>query len=199
MAKNIVVSFQGQESSFAFKPVERAKLYGKKQRVVLDQSGNPCTKASLLEDGSLLLKSGMTGQGYFLSDGKSLKLSDLKGYSVDGKELDKVPSTLDVAQELQGPVSASEILDTKTQTVYTLEPEQLADALKGELENGSIYRFNFNYREDYSAEVGFLFENSEGFFALIGEPIEHNWLSLEVAPIFDFSDDNEDDLDFEMM
>lgn len=199
MAKNIVVSFEGKVSSFAFKPIERAKLYGKKQRIVLDQNGNPCSRASLIEDGSLLLKSGMTGQGYFLSNGKSLKLSELKGYSVDGKELEKVPSTLDVAQELQGPISASEILDTMIQTVYLLEAEQIDESLKRELSKGNIYSFNFNYREDYSLEVGFIFENSEGYFVLVGEPIEHNWLSLEVAPIFDFSDENEDDLDFEMM
>jgi hypothetical protein len=199
MAKNIILDFKGESSSFSFKPVDRSKLYGKKQRIVLDQNDNPCSRASLLEDGSLLLKSGMTGQGYFLSDGRSLKLSDLKGYSSDGRELTKVPSTLDVAQEVEGPIDPSEILDTKTQSLYTLKPENLSMAFKDDLKKGNIYKFKFNYREDYSAEVGFIFENDEGYFALIGEPILHNWLSLDVAPVFDFTDDIEDELDFEMM
>jgi hypothetical protein len=36
---------------------------------LLDKKANPCSKASLLEDGSLLLKCRMTVQGYFLDDG----------------------------------------------------------------------------------------------------------------------------------
>ena len=66
MAKNIIVSLDGEESSFGFKAVDRASLYGKRRRIALDKDGNPCTRGSLLEDGSLLLKSGMSGQGYFL-------------------------------------------------------------------------------------------------------------------------------------
>jgi hypothetical protein len=84
MAKNIIVSLDGEESSFGFKAVDRSSLYGKRRRIALDKDGNPCTRGSLLEDGSLLLKSGMSGQGYFLDDGTFLKQSDLEGFDING-------------------------------------------------------------------------------------------------------------------
>lgn len=72
MARVISVGLEGVESSFGFKVVDRAALYGRRRRVALDRDGQTCSRASLLEDGSLLLRSGMTGQGYFLPDGTFL-------------------------------------------------------------------------------------------------------------------------------
>jgi hypothetical protein len=63
MAKNIIVSLDGEESSFGFKAVDRASLYGKRRRIALDKDGNPCTRGSLLEDGSLLLSKGVVEFG----------------------------------------------------------------------------------------------------------------------------------------
>ena len=40
MAKNIIVSLDGEESSFGFKAVDRASLYGKRRRIALDKDGN---------------------------------------------------------------------------------------------------------------------------------------------------------------
>ena len=64
MARVIAVSLEGVESTFGFASVDRSALYGRRRRVPLDEHGNACTRASILDDGSLLLRSGMTGQGY---------------------------------------------------------------------------------------------------------------------------------------
>ena len=200
MAKNIVLSLQGVESSFSFKPIDRAQLYGKKKRLNLDKDGNPCSRGSLLGDGSLLLKSGMTGQGYFLEDGTFLKQADLEGFKLDGTSLEKVPSTLDVAQNLIGPVNPSEVLDLKIKTIYGLNEENLGSKLKESLSKGDIYSFTFNYREDYLAEKGFILNNENGYFVLIGNPVQHNWLSLDVTPvILDQEIEDSDEIDFEML
>jgi hypothetical protein len=125
MAKNIRVFLDGEESSFAFKAVDRASLYGKRRRIALDKEGNPCSKASLLEDGSLLLKSGMTAQGYFLEDGTFLKQSDLEGFDINWNPLTKTPSTLGEVQKLEGPVNPNDVLDLRVKTVYSLDPVAL--------------------------------------------------------------------------
>jgi hypothetical protein len=200
VARTISVALAGKESSFAFKAVERSALYGKRRRVALDANGQPCGRASLLEDGSLILKSGMTGQGYFLDDGSFMKQTDLEGFDVGGTPLVKVPSTLGVAQELVGPVDPSVVLDLRVATIYALEPESLDTGLKESLEKGNIYQFAFNFREDYQAETGILLANENGMFALIGEPVTYQWSVLNiVSELPSVDEDTDDDLDFEML
>ncbi len=67
MAKTINISYKGESAAFAYKPIDRAVLYGKRRRVAFDEAGNECAKASLLADGSLLIRSGMTAPVVFVS------------------------------------------------------------------------------------------------------------------------------------
>lgn len=199
MARSLVLSLDGEETSFSFKPLDRADIYGKRKRVALDRDGQPCSRASLLDDGSLLLKSGMTAQGYFTSDGKSHKLADLEAFDADGKPAAKSPSTLGIAQQLEGPLDPSAVLDLRANTIYYLEPEQIGANLAAKLQAGEVYGFSFNYREDYRAESGVVLWNENGYFALIGEPVNYEWASLAVvAELPPVDTDSEDELDFEM-
>ena len=83
MAKTINVVLGGEKAIFTFKPVDRSALYGRRRRVAFDTDGNECSRASLLADGSLLLQSGMTAQGYFLSDGTWVPQSELTAQTID--------------------------------------------------------------------------------------------------------------------
>lgn len=198
MAKPLCVERDGATAAFSLKPVDRAKIYGKRRRVAMDEQGNPCSRASLLVDGSLLLKSGMTGQGYFLPDGQFVKQSELEGLDDDGTPLQKVPSTLGVAQALEGPIDPSEVLDLRVQTIYELQPEDADSSLVKQLTAGHIFRCAFNYRDDYRAETAVLVANDNGFFALVGQPVTFQWSALATVtdlPAVDLDDD--DDLDFE--
>lgn len=198
LAKDIVVSLGGKESTFAYKAVDRSSLYGKRRRVLLDESGEACSRASLLEDGSLLIKSGMTAQGYFLSDGRSYKQSELEGFDLSGKPLQKSPSTLGVSQELRE-VSAEDALNLSQQSVYALEPNQLDESLKKSLDDGKVFSFVFNYREDYQAETALLVSNENGYFAIIGQPLDYEWVGFKsVVDLPPESSDSDEDLDFEM-
>ena len=199
MARNLSVELHGVESSFEFKSVDRAALYGKRRRIALDANGQPCGRASILDDGSMLLKSGMTGQGYFLADGSFLKQSELEGFDVTGKPLEKVPSTLGVVQELIGPIDPTRVLDMRVTTIYVLISESIDEALSASLDRGDIYEFAFNFREDYQGETGLLLRNKSDTFALIGLPVSYEWSELNIVlelPAID--EDTDDDLDFEM-
>ena len=62
------------------------------------------------------------------------------------------------------------------------------------------YWITFNYREDYHAETAFLMSNENGVFALIGDPVDYNWLSLNVVPVINDTEiDDSEELDFEML
>lgn len=198
MAKEIVVTLGGKQSSFSYRPVDRASLYGKRKRVLLDQNGEACTRASLLEDGSLLIKSGMTAQGYYLPDGRSYKLAELEGFDLSGKPIEKVPSTLGVPQELKE-VTPEEALNISQQSIYVLESTELDEDLKKALDEGKVFSFVFNYREDYVPSTALLVSNENGYFAIIGTPVEYEWVTFQaVVDLPQESEDSDEELDFEM-
>ena len=199
MAKTINVALNGEKAVFGFKPIDRSALYGRRRRVAFDTEGNECSRASLLSDGSLLLQSGMTAQGYFLGDGTWIPQSELTAQTIDGKEAILLPSTVGVEVELKE-ISASEALSITFSNTYALEAEEISPKIKEALEAGKIFSFDFNFKDDYNMETGVLVANDAGFFALIGDKVVHHFCKLEnIATIADESTDNSsDDLDFEM-
>ncbi len=203
MARQIVVARpNGSPCTFDLSKVERSRLYGRRMRVALDPEGQPCVRAALTEDGSLMIKSGMTSQGYFDEDGLWYPSRELVGLDAEGRPLEKVDSTLGVEQALEGPVPVERVLDLRVSSVYALSPVDVDEALVEELRGGAIFEFRFNYRADYQAETALLLASADGdLFALVGRPTEPAWNDpQEVVPAFVGLDEEEDDddLDFEM-
>lgn len=198
MARPIMVSREGVVSSFQLDRVERRSLYGIRRRVPVDASGEPCSRAALTDDGTVLLRSGMTAQGWFLADGRQVESDAIGAQDDDGQPLELVPSTLGEPQELEGPVEATEVLDLAVSSIYRLEPENLDPRLELDLKAGELWRFRFNYRPDYRCETAFLLANEEGFFALVGVPCPPRFLSFAAPPPPD-EDDDAEELDFEML
>lgn len=198
MAKTINVALNGEKAVFSFRPIDRSALYGRRRRVAFDTEGNECSKASLLSDGSLLLQSGMTAQGYFLKDGTWVPQSDLSAISLDGKPLELHSSTVGVEVELSE-VSPQEALSISFSNTYLLEAEEFSSKLKEALDSGKIFSFPFNVRDDYNVETGILIGNESGYFALIGNKVEYEECTLSnLASVSEESVDSSDDLDFEM-
>lgn len=198
MAKTINVALNGERAIFSFRPIDRSALYGRRRRVAFDTEGNECSKASLLSDGSLLLQSGMTAQGYFLKDGTWVPQSDLSAISLDGKPLELHSSTVGVEVELNE-VSPQEALSISFSNTYLLEAEEFSSKLKEALDSGKIFSFPFNVRDDYNVETGILIGNESGYFALIGNKVEYEECTLSnLASVSEESVDSSDDLDFEM-
>ena len=199
MAREIMVERDGQTARFTFKKVDRKALYGYRQRTPLDPEGNKCARGELSADGSLLIRSGMTAQGYFDDDGTWYRPTDLISLWPDGSEAEAKGSTLNVSQTLEA-ITASELLNMRIHGVYALDSQEIDAALRADLDAGKLFRFPFNYRAGYSLDMAVLVANPSGIYALIGRPIEPEWSDLEntVAPSFAEDDPFEDDLDFEM-
>lgn len=196
MAKPIVVTLDGLESSFDLVKIERKRLYGERRRVPLDMAGDPCIKSALTSDGQYLLQSGMTAQGYFDEDGRWLQKSQLVGIGAAGEALEIQASTLGVAQALE-PVAASVVLEYTIESVYALDPLQIDAALQASLDHGDVFRLPFSYSADYRHGCGFLLKNAEGIFCLIGTPFTAAWSEPgKLAAVAE--DDSADELDFEM-
>jgi hypothetical protein len=200
MANNLVVVLDGEESQFGLQMVDRAKLYGKRKRLNLDPSGATCTRAELTEDGQFLVRSGMTAQGYFDEELHWIPRGDLVGVNSRGEAVEKVPSTLGVAQTLVGPIAPEEVFDLEVEAVYHLTADAISGQLAAALDRGEIYRCIFNYRADYHPEQALLLKNSEGVFAIVGSPASTVWCELQQFASETDTEENAigDDLDFDM-
>ena len=199
MAKQILVKQTDAISSFDFKKVDRSKLYGKRRRIPLDPEGEPCTRAQLASDGSVLIRSGMLAQGYFEPDGTWVRQGDLQGMDGAGRPVEKEDSTLGVEQELEGPVDPEELLDLDVSSIYALEKADVDAALEKSLNAGEIFRFRFNYRADYHSDTGYLVANKSGVYCITGNPAITSWSELGQIVETTFEEETmEDDLDFEM-
>ena len=199
MARSIIVSYQGKSSTFGYSRVSRKQLYATRKRVPLDVAGQPCQRAELSDDGSMLIVSGMTAQGYFDDDQRWISNDELVGVDASGQAAPEHPSTLDTAQELVE-VEPEALLDCSTDAVYTLEPAEIDATLREQLQAGRLFRFAFNPRAGYSTDSGFLVANDQGIFAIVGSALQIPWCELEkpAVEIDDDDDEGDDDLDFEM-
>jgi hypothetical protein len=198
MAKTINVVLDGESAVFTYKSVDRGALYGKRRRVPFDANGTECTKASLLNDGSIIIRSGMTAQGYFKPDGVWVAQSDLEAVNPDGSVPEIFPSTVGVKTPLEK-IDARVALDLTFENTYVLDPETFPEKLKNSLDAGDIYKFPFNVKDDYNVETAILVGNDNGYFALIGDFLTYEYAALAtVAPIEDEVSESSDDLDFEM-
>ena len=198
MAKTINVVLDGESAVFTYKSVDRGALYGKRRRVPFDANGAECTKASLLNDGSIIIRSGMTAQGYFKPDGVWVAQSDLEAVNPDGSVPEIVPSTVGVETPLEK-IDARVALDLTFENTYVLDPETFPEKLKNSLDAGDIYKFPFNVKDDYNVETAILVGNDNGYFALIGDFLTYEYAALAtVAPLEDEVSESSDDLDFEM-
>ena len=200
MAKPVIISLAGKDYSFDSVRIDRAKLYGVRKRLPIDAKGEPCVKASLTMDGANLLLSGMTAQGYFNSSGTPVSRSEMIGIDAQGKKVDQIPSTLGVAQSLDGPVSPSEILDLDIQSIFCLEPINVDDDFLSKLKSGVVYKFLFNYMAGLEMETAYLVANEEAIFALVGKSANTEW--IEEAAIYiplEGDDIDTEDLDFEAL
>jgi hypothetical protein len=208
MARAIAVIYEGREVRFAPRVVTRAKLYGERKRLVLDEQGQPTSPGWLTTDGSLLLTQGARAELYLDERDEVVDRKSLVAVDAAGVELPRVASTLDVPQVLIGPVPPARVLGCTTTSVYLLEPEtpstpgMIDPELAARLEAGEIFETTFAYAAGFEASVMFLIANEEGIFGLVGTPTPIPFLRKD-APVAldadaDADGDADEDLDFSM-
>lgn len=199
MVKPVLLKYQDSVASFSPTKVERARVYGQRKRVAIDSEGRVCVKASLTADGSQVICSGMTSQGYFTSEGIPISRSEMVGIDQQGNQVEIKPSTLGVEQALIGPVPSSEILNLALESVFWLEALEVPEQLFSELKAGKVFRCDFNYTAGLEIETAYVLSNSEGVFALVGKPVEPRWVEEGAVYVASPEEVEEDELDFESM
>jgi len=203
MAKPLVFQFGDAEIAFQLSKVDRSKLYGFKEVEALDDEGQKCELATLAGDGRTVVPSGGTALGYVAVDGLWCDKGQLKPVDLDGKEITPVKSSFAEPVKLFETATVDQYLDHNIRSIYLLQCEGDAAALKEELTKGTIFTFPYSYRGGLEANAGFLLAGADGnLFLAIGTPTHLEYLSLQETAAAEetaLEETEEAELDFEMI
>jgi hypothetical protein len=202
----IVVRYGDEQTEFKFSRVDRGKLYGRKERVILDENGERCVPAYLTPDGAALVPPGGTAHVYVDERFDHVARGDLAAVDERGEPLELVESTLGEPQDAS-PSTAARLLDHTIVSVYELGAEELGEHLAQALADGELFELPYNYKAGYDPDVLFLLKNDEGIFGLVGRPTGFELLERDNPVVLEDEDEDEDedadelsdDLDFSMM
>ena len=182
MPRTLSFVLGGNPIDFVMHKVDRSRLYGFKELLVLDEDGEPCELNTLAEDGKTLIGKGGTGIGYVDADGNWIDKSDLTAVDLEGNAIKPVPSSFSAPIDLGEKVEAEDLLNHNIRLIYRLETETLDENLASELAAGSIFKFPYSFRGGLEADAGFLLHNDSGeMFFLVGDPSCVEYVGLQQA------------------
>ena len=199
MGRKVSFKIQGDLLESEIVKVDRTKIYGFSEKIVLDTNKEECVLSDLYE-GSIILPKGSVGQVLIDDSGNSVSRSELIGFNLQGEKVEKVPSIFSIENNCKK-VEINDFISSSIKSIYQLNiDETQIESWKKYFLNDEVYLFEFNYREDYEGDDAFLISNEEGFFISVGKKNEFEFLELSNVSVEDTDEDIEieDDLDFSM-
>lgn len=203
MAQELTFIANGKSYVCAPKKVDRSKVYGSTEKVILDDNGNPCKAVSMDESGTIIIPKGGVALGIVNQNLEWVDRAQLMVVNMAGEKVDQIPSTFTTPINLDKKVSVEEFLDHTITTVYQLigDYADLIELVKKEKE---IYYFNFNYRNSYDSSPAFLITNGTDLFMLAGYKNDFEFLALQETSVIDAEEEettetDDFDIDFSMM
>ncbi len=182
MPRTLSFNLAGNQIDFEMHKVDRSRLYGFKELLVLDEDGESCELNTLAEDGKTLIGKGGTGIGYVDADGSWIEKSDLTAVDLEGNQIEPVASSFSAPIELGEKADAEDLLNHNIRLIYQLQSEDLDERLASELVAGSIFKFPYSFRGGLEADAGFLMHNDVGeIFFLVGDPSSVDYVGLQQA------------------
>ena len=202
MAKELVLSLDGQRFSVSFRKIDREQIYGSVEIEAFDEKGNPAQLLVLAADGKTLLDKGGTALATLDEKGNSVERNTLKAVNLEGGELALVESSFSVRNDLEI-ADVDDYLAQLVKSVYVLDPFEGGniDYLLDHLASGLIYRFPFSYRGGTEYDNAFVIGNGGEAFMIIGKQAKFQYSKLNQAARLDSIEEEEisgDDLDFDL-
>ena len=202
MAKELVLSLDGQRFSVSFRKIDREQIYGSVEIEAFDEKGNPAQLLVLAADGKTLLDKGGTALATLDEKGNSVERNTLRAVNLEGGELALVESSFSVSNDLEV-ADVDDYLAQLVKSVYVLDPFEGGDInyLLDHLASGLIYRFPFSYRGGTEYDNAFVIGNGGEAFMIIGKQAKFQYSKLNQAARLDSIEEEEisgDDLDFDL-
>jgi len=205
MPRNLKFQFKDIAFECGMNKVDRNKLYGSVSVETFDVDGNKCGLASLANDGKTLIPHGGTAFAYINKDGLWVERSELQPVSLEGEKLEVLPSSFDQVIELGETVTIEEFLNHSVRLCYHLDydADEIAPEMIESMATGTIFRFEFLYRDGITADPAFLMTGNSGeLWMLVAKPASVDYVGLDQAAVTfaaDSEDEESDEFDFEMM
>ncbi|MFZ1702079.1 MAG: hypothetical protein WBO10_11885 [Pyrinomonadaceae bacterium] len=202
MAKELVLSLDGQKFSVSFRKIDREQIYGSVEIEAFDEKGNPAQLLVLAADGKTLLDKGGTALATLDEKGNSIERNTLKAVNLEGGELELVESSFSTRNDLIV-ADVDDYLSQLVKSVYGLDAFEGGniDYLLDHLASGLIYRFPFSYRGGTEYDNAFVIGNKSEAFMIIGKQANLQFTKLNQAAVFDALEEEEisgDDIDFDL-
>lgn len=200
MAQELTFIAGGENYTCSPTKLERAKVYGTTERVILDSNGNVCKAVSMDESGTIIIPKGGVAMGIVDRDMRWVDRSELQVVNINGEKVEQIPSTFTTPVNLDKKVSVEDFLDHSITTIYQLTGDntQLINFI-----GNDIYEFRFNYRNGYDTNPAFLITNGTELFMLVGFKNEFEFITLEETAVIDSETEETEtddfDIDFSMM
>lgn len=202
MAKALQFEGLGIEFTAEITKIDRKKLYGYSVVNYSDNEGNPCSLATLSDDGIHILPSGSTGLTKLNTKGNYVDKSTIQVVDADGKPAEKTPSSFEQPVTLSKANGVEDYLDLNVKSIYQLDvDEETLAAVRKVLDEEKVLQFDFAYRNDYNQDRAFLLSAQDTLFMVVGTQVEFEYLGLENIEVDTLEDEEEieDEMDFGML
>ncbi|MDR2947833.1 MAG: hypothetical protein LBV71_01365 [Prevotella sp.] len=180
--------------------LDRSKVYGTTERVILDDKNQVCKAVSMDESGTIIIPKGGISMGILDEHMNWVDRDQLIAVNNKGEKVEQIPSTFSTPINLNSKVSVETLLDHSITTVYELTGDY-EDLIK--FIGDDIYEFRFNYRAGYDTSQAFLITNDNGLFMLVGYKNDFEFINLQETAVIDAEEEESDsddfDIDFSMM
>lgn len=185
--------------------VNREKIYGSVEIKAYDEDGNECELLSLAGDGKTIFGRGSVANVVVDPEGNVVDKSKLTAVTIDGDPVEPHKSSFTDDIVVKEKATVEEFLSHIVKSVYELnieDPEEEKTLVKL-LKDGSIFRFDFSYRDGIVKDVAFLISNADNVpFMILANPANINFVSFKDASALDadaVEADEEDLLDFDVL
>ena len=203
MARELVLSLDGQEYPVTLIKIDREKLYGKVDIEAFDEKGREASLRVLAADRKTLIAKGGTALATVSDKGDSVDRNDLVPVDADGEKIEQVPSSFGQINVLK-PATIEDYFLQIVKTVYLLQPHEESDIglLKDQLSTNEMYSFPFSYRGGVENDNAFVIGAGDEAFMVIGKQAAFEFIKLNQAAVLESTEEEEisaDDLDFDLM
>ena len=199
------LKFSMSAKAYELEPIklDRKKLYGWSETLILDENGSECQVSDFLVQNSLFLPKGSFGLGALDANNNWVEKNELKAVNANGEGVIQIPSSFDSVITLDSTVSIEEYLEYAITSVYSLQGEENCPDFVERIKNSKdIFTFDFNYRASYEPDKAFILESAGELFVLVGKKTDFNFIGLAETALLDDEDtesETDDELDFSMM
>lgn len=175
--------------------IDRPRLYGRSERLPVDNYGNALQSAAVDERGTTVIRS--TGSGYLDAAGRWLSSADLRPVDSEGRPLPEVPSSFQEPIVLEERASLDDYYEHEISSVYVLHGDIAAELLHIVAAQEELFTFPFSYRGGHSPERGFLIAGRDRLFLVSGRRVQLEYLErVDSGRIDEFDEPDEPELDF---